>query len=120
MPVPTAATPTAATTRLHGLDALRGGALLLGILLHSFLAFLPDLGCIVVDETPREYTGAISSTIHLFRMPLFMLLAGYFARVVVHKRGMRRYLRERTVRIALPLFAFWPVAVLPFALIAQL
>lgn len=104
--------------RLHGLDALRGGALLLGIVLHSLMPFVPGLPWLVVDQTPRTYTGAVSTTIHLFRMPLFMLLAGYFARVVVHRRGMRRYLRERALRIALPVFAFWPIAVLPLGLIA--
>lgn len=33
--------PGRSTARLHGLDALRGGALVLGIILHSLMPFLP-------------------------------------------------------------------------------
>lgn len=109
---------TPPTRRLHGLDALRASALLLGILLHGLMPFEPAMGWMVVDTRPATWAMPTIAIIHLFRMALFMLLAGYFARIVVGRRGMRRYLRERTLRIAAPVFAFWPVAVLPLGLVA--
>jgi len=110
-----------AGARLHGLDALRAGALLLGIVLHALMTFVPPvggLGWMVQDTRPLAWAMPVIAVIHLFRMSLFMLLAGYFAHVVVMRRGMPRFLRERAVRIALPVVAFWPFAVLPLALVS--
>ena len=56
--------------------------------------------------------------IHLFRMSLFMMLAGYFGRMVLQRRGPGRYLKDRALRIGLPVIVFWPVAVGSLGLIA--
>ncbi|PSK88950.1 glucan biosynthesis protein C [Murinocardiopsis flavida] len=104
--------------RQHGLDALRGGALLLGIVLHGLMPFLPDDYWLVTDRYSADSATAAVSVIHLFRMTLFMLLAGYFGRMVVQRRGSGRYVRDRALRIGLPVLAFWPVAVLPLGVIA--
>ena len=37
--------------RLHGLDALRAGALLLGVVLHASLSFVPPQIWIVADDS---------------------------------------------------------------------
>lgn len=111
-----AAAPPA--TRLHGLDSLRATALGLGIVLHSLAPFVPDLPWLFLDSRTTPLAGVTSFWIHLFRMVLFMLLAGYFGRMVVHRRGPRSYLRDRALRIALPVVAFWPVAVMPLGVLA--
>lgn len=98
--------------RRHGLDALRALALGLGIVLHSLLAFVPDAGWMVTDDRSDPAAAVGVYAIHLFRMSTFMLLAGYFGRMVLHRRGAGSYLRDRLVRIGLPLVVFWPVAVL--------
>src|SRR5690606_33746708 len=85
-----AAAPPA--TRLHGLDSLRATALGLGIVLHSLAPFVPDLPWLFLDSRTTPLAGVTSFWIHLFRMVLFMLLAGYFGRMVVHRRGPRSYL----------------------------
>ncbi|MFT4164792.1 MAG: acyltransferase family protein [Microlunatus sp.] len=115
-----ATTPTVTTPgiRLHGLDALRAGALLLGIVLHSLLPFVPGVPWLVVDNGSRMVAGIPVYVIHLFRMALFMLLAGYFGRMVLHRRGTTAYLKDRLVRILLPFVAFWPLAVLPLGVLA--
>ncbi|GAB3760195.1 acyltransferase family protein [Microlunatus parietis] len=112
-----ASTPST-TTRLHGLDALRAGALLLGIVLHGLIPFLPDGGWLVVDRYRSEAALAVVYLIHLFRMVLFMTLAGYFGRMVLQRRGPGAYVRDRALRIGLPAVAFWPLAVGSLALIA--
>lgn len=98
-----------AGTRLHGLDALRAGALLLGIVLHSILPFVPGMPWLVVDSRQSDAANATAYVIHLFRMPLFMMLAGYFARMSLHRHGTRSFVADRLRRIALPLVVFWPV-----------
>lgn len=44
--------------------------------------------------------------IHLFRMMLFMLLTGYFGRMVALRRGLDDYFRDRAKRILLPVVVF--------------
>ena len=41
-----------APDRLHGLDAVRGYALLLGIVYHATMSFLPGAPIWVVDRVP--------------------------------------------------------------------
>lgn len=118
----TTATPSAADpsgpARLHGLDALRAAALGLGIVLHSLIPFAPGAYWMVTDTQTSAAVGIPLVVIHLFRMVLFMLLAGYVGRMVLHRRGAGAYLRDRTVRILLPLVAFWPVSVLTLGVLA--
>lgn len=98
--------------RLHGLDALRGGALLLGILLHALMTFHTDGTWLVIDDRSTAHADTVVYVIHLFRMTLFMLLAGYFGNLVLRRRGGVAYIRDRLVRILSPIFVFWPLAVI--------
>ena len=104
--------------RLHGLDAVRSGALLLGIVLHSLLPFT-DIVWMINDSERSIVALWISGTIHLFRMALFMLLAGYFGRMVTLRRGPGSYFRDRAKRILLPAVVFWPFTVIPLGLLAM-
>ena len=45
--------------------------------------------------------------IHYFRMPAFMLLAGFFAALLVKNRGFGHLAKNRGQRILLPLILFW-------------
>lgn len=97
--------------RLHGLDTLRAVALGLGIVLHSLMPFLPDVPWLFNDSHSSPIAHVLVDWIHLFRMVLFMALAGYFGRMVLQRRGAVSYLKDRLLRIALPAVAFWPLAV---------
>lgn len=107
------------TTRLHGLDALRAAALGLGIVLHSLMPFIPGLPWIASDSRTSFAAFIPMFWIHLFRMVTFMMLAGYFGAMVLRRRGAGAYLKDRLLRIGLPLVTFWPVAVLSLALLAS-
>ena len=52
-------------------------------------------------------------------MALFMLLAGYFGRMVTLRRGPGSYFRDRAKRILLPAVVFWPFTVIPLGLLAM-
>jgi glucan biosynthesis protein C len=105
----------ATVNRLHALDAVRAIALLLGIVLHACMSFLPamrDIGFPVVDDSSSEALNALFLWIHMFRMPLFFLMAGYFARLMVQRRGVPAFARDRALRILRPLVLGW-IAIVP-------
>ncbi len=98
--------------RLHGLDALRAGALLLGVVLHASLSFFPQQIWIVADESRAIGAAWLFFAIHLFRMTAFFLIAGLFAHMMLARKGWLGFARNRTSRITGPLVVFWlPVMV---------
>jgi fucose 4-O-acetylase-like acetyltransferase len=110
------------TTRDHALDMVRAVALLLGIFLHSTMSFLPGfraVGWPVNDVSPSVALGVVFYTIHMFRMTLFFLLAGYFAKRLHENHGTREFIRNRLKRVALPLVIFWPI-VLPLTIVPMI
>jgi peptidoglycan/LPS O-acetylase OafA/YrhL len=94
--------PEPADTRRHDLDALRAFAMLLGIVLHAALSFM-DIPWPVQDRARAPEFGFVVSAIHGFRMPLFFLLSGFFTAMLWRKRGLGGLLKQRAMRIALPL-----------------
>lgn len=97
----------ATTDRLHGLDALRGFALLLGVVLHASLSYLPTPIWFTPDSQTSPMASALFFVIHLFRMTVFFLIAGLFAHMLLHRRGWAGFVRDRLIRIAGPLFGLW-------------
>ena len=97
--------------RLHALDAVRGYALLLGIVLHATISFLPSPTriWIIEDSHPSITLGVLFFAIHVFRMTTFFLIAGFFAHLSFHRRGTWSFIRDRLQRIALPLLVGWPI-----------
>jgi len=90
------------TQRRTDLDALRGFAMLLGIALHACLCFFP-IPWPVHDVRHSDLLPLFFVAVHGFRMPLFFLLSGYFTMLVYRRRGLESLLRQRMMRIALPL-----------------
>ena len=88
--------------RRHDLDALRAIAMLLGIVLHAALSFLP-FGWMVTDQNTHPNYGVLVESIHGFRMPLFFLLSGFFTAMLWRKRGLGALLLHRFKRIFMPL-----------------
>lgn len=96
--------------RWHGLDAVRGLALVAGVLLHAAMSFLPGPPMWVVTDVTRSTTLSVAFfAIHIARMTLFFVLAGFFARLVVARGGALAFARNRAMRIALPLLLAWPL-----------
>lgn len=95
------------TDRLHGLDALRGGALLLGIVLHASLTFFPEQTWITHDASRSIGAAWLFFAIHLFRMTAFFMIAGLFAHMMIARRGWFGFAKDRAIRITGPLLVFW-------------
>ncbi|HVF18527.1 MAG TPA: acyltransferase family protein, partial [Steroidobacteraceae bacterium] len=96
--------------RLHSLDAVRAGALLLGIVLHGTMSFMPTLatmGWPIVDNSPSETLQTTFFVIHIFRMTAFFAIAGFFAHLLFHRRGAQAFIKDRSKRVLVPLLVGW-------------
>lgn len=106
--------PVSANERIHALDALRAAAMFLGIVLHgtmSFTAALPLEG-VSIDRGRHWGFDVVFTLIHGFRMHLFFLLAGFFARLARERLGLRNFIKQRLQRVGLP-FVVSMVTILP-------
>ena len=101
---------TSPSTRLHYLDATRAFALLLGIVFHASLSFMPVfIGWAVMDVSTSYIAGGFALISHTFRMALFFLIAGFFSAMVLHKTRTRDFLQSRAVRLGVPFIVGWLV-----------
>jgi glucans biosynthesis protein C len=94
--------------RFHSLDALRAAALLAGIVLHATMSYLPGFAALkwpIADASTSTALGLVFFVIHIFRMALFFMIAGFFARMLHRRLGTGGLMRNRLQRIGLPLVA---------------
>jgi peptidoglycan/LPS O-acetylase OafA/YrhL len=98
-----------APARLHALDAVRAGALLLGVFFHATVSFLEPRIWLVGDVSTSPAMNVTFYVLHIFRMTVFFLIAGFFARMLLERRGVGGFIRDRAKRILTPLVAFWPL-----------
>ena len=96
-------------TRYHDLDALRAFAMMLGIVLHSGMFLIEFeawpvqdkyISASAIDENPYNF---LIPAIHGFRMQAFFLISGFFTAMMWQSRGLQYLLRNRVMRIGLPL-----------------
>lgn len=99
------------SNRVHYLDNLRALAMLAGVLFHAALAYSPLMHPYwpAADRSRSAWVDVAVWFPHLFRMPLFFAIAGYFAARQVNRRGVAGMLRNRVARVLLPLLLFWPL-----------
>ena len=95
--------------RWHDLDAVRALALLSGVALHGVMAYMSPRVWIIGDSHTSGGADVLFYVIHIFRMTLFFMLAGFFARQMMASKGVAGFVGNRLKRIALPLVAFWPL-----------
>jgi peptidoglycan/LPS O-acetylase OafA/YrhL len=98
------------TERLHALDSLRAIMMMLGVVLHSVLTYIGGEPYTVWKIRDPLYFNTnlelVSSCIHIFRMPVFMVVAGFFAALLFYERGPRRMFKNRMNRITYPFLVF--------------
>lgn len=100
--------PPLSNQRLHYLDAARALALILGIVFHASLSFMPIfIGWAVMDISTSKAISFFVLISHSFRMELFFVMAGIFSHMTLHLRGTQAFLSSRLIRIAVPFMLFW-------------
>lgn len=97
-----------AARRFFALDSVRATAMLLGVFYHLPIAFMTGGfgGPMGFGASPKT---SIDNWLHSFRMPLFFLISGFFASMMLGKYSLGRYLTRRWWRIGAPLFIALPV-----------
>lgn len=101
-------------TRLPSLDALRAAMMLLGLVLHSAVSYITTpLGAAwpYKDAQTSIALDLLIFFIHLFRMPTFFVVAGFFAALLLERDGAAGFARNRARRVFVPLVMFWGVMI---------
>lgn len=105
---PSDVSPPPPGARLDYLDATRAFALVLGVVFHASLSFMPVfMGWAVQDISTSPVVGIFVMVSHSFRMEAFFLMAGFFSRLTYHRKGERDFILTRALRIVVPLVAGW-------------
>ncbi|CAL1518079.1 Glucans biosynthesis protein C [Chitinophaga sp. MM2321] len=106
--------------RINGLDALRAIAMLLGIILHASIAYkmYPNPTWPSDNQFHTLFFDGTYMLLHSFRMQLFYIVAGFFARMLYLKIGETAFIKHRFKRIVLPftgsLIFILPLSIAPF------
>ena len=88
--------------------------MLLGLVLHSAASYVVfPLGPAWPYKDPNTSTlfDIMVFVIHLFRMPVFFVAAGFFAALLMERDGPRAFFLNRVKRVLIPLALFWPVLI---------
>ncbi len=102
------------TQRLHYMDNVRALAMFVGILFHAALAYSPLMHNLwfTTSSQSSPIFDVVSWFTHLFRMPVFFLISGFFAMMLIKKRGLSGLLINRSKRILIPFIIFLPLLTL--------
>tara|TARA_Y100000589_G_scaffold317697_2_gene344129 strand:+ start:673 stop:1812 length:1140 start_codon:yes stop_codon:yes gene_type:complete len=94
--------------RIHALDALRGIMMLLGVVLHTAITFSSSHypGWPIHSETNHIFFDWLFGVIHIFRMPIFFIVSGFFAAFLFYNKSPKIMIRNRLKRIFLPFIIF--------------
>jgi peptidoglycan/LPS O-acetylase OafA/YrhL len=113
--------PESANKRYNDLDALRAFAMLLGVVLHALISFMPGEGAgwTSQDRFTHEGYAIALHVIHGFRMPLFFLVSGFFTAMMLKNRGLNGLIKHRAQRILLPMIVFLGI-LYPLIIIASI
>lgn len=100
--------------RFHYMDNLRALAMLAGVVFHAALAYSPLMHPVwlLADKGQSQVVDVVAWFFHLFRMPLFFVVAGFFAALLVARRGIGGLFRNRGLRVLLPLLLFLPLVLI--------
>lgn len=90
-------------SRIHFMDNLRAVAMFLGLVLHAAVFYNSwPLPAGKLHPENSNVLHVIVEMIHVFRMELFYLVAGFFACLLMRRKGLKQLLKNRFVRILLP------------------
>jgi glucan biosynthesis protein C len=89
----------------HHWNAVRALLMLLGIPYHAAMAYRAGHEWIVQSGEGAPIFTYLAQVIHLFRMPAFFVIAGFFSAMILARRSPAEWLRQRFMRLGIPLVA---------------
>jgi glucan biosynthesis protein C len=84
------------SARIHSMDALRASTMLLLVPVHAATL-------LALNGHGGAWATAIYWLVHVFRLPLFFAMSGFFLALLLTGKGLHDTARNRTVRIVVPL-----------------
>lgn len=81
--------------------------MMLGVVIHTALVFMPDAPWIYQDPQRSDLAGLMVLLIHVFRMPIFFVMAGFFGAMLQARKGAMVLGGNRFNRIVVPLVVGW-------------
>ena len=108
----------AAQAREYHWDFARALYLLLGIPFHAAVVYSTHHVWAVSSPEASPLLTFIADMLHAFRMPGFFILAGYFAMLMVGRKGAWPWLGSRVVRLGVPLLVA-TATILPFQIVVS-
>jgi peptidoglycan/LPS O-acetylase OafA/YrhL len=97
--------------RIHSMDALRASTMLLLVPVHAAAA-------LSANGQTGPWAAGVYWFVHVFRLPLFFAMSGFFLTLLISRKGLRETARNRTLRIVVPL-AVGLVTVAPLMVLAS-
>lgn len=94
---------SAKQSRLDYLDNLRSFALLLGLAFHVAIVYAAIIIYPLRNNDRSIAFDVFGEWVHLFRMPMFFVLSGYFTERIYLSKTLKEFLKLRALRIILPL-----------------
>lgn len=91
---------------------MRAAMMLLGLVLHAMACYMaapPGPDWPFRDARTHRAFDALVDVIHMFRMPAFFAVAGFFAALLHDRDGLSGFIRNRARRVLLPLVVFWAI-----------
>ena len=79
--------------------------MMLGVVLHSAQLFSPEKVWLLYSAESSATAGATVAVLHLFRMPAFFVVSGYFCMLTLKRYGSAQFLKIRLKRIVVPMIA---------------
>ena len=101
-----AAPPETATwQRRHDVDWLRTMALGLLIIYHNMISFQPwaKMFYFIQNREPLEELWIFMGMMNVWRIPILFIISGMGVRFAMERRDWKEFLKDRTIRILLPL-----------------
>jgi peptidoglycan/LPS O-acetylase OafA/YrhL len=97
--------------RYHSFDSLRAAMMLLGIWMHGVQCYtqLDVYRWPFKDASRTQVFDFTINWVHIFRMPVFFAMAGFFFALLTVRRGPGGAIRNRLKRILLPFILAWVV-----------
>jgi peptidoglycan/LPS O-acetylase OafA/YrhL len=97
--------------RYHSFDSLRAAMMLLGIWMHGVQCYT-QLNVYMwpfKDAARSQVFDFTINWVHIFRMPVFFAMAGFFFALLTARRGVGGAMRNRMARILLPFVLAWAI-----------
>lgn len=92
----------ATARREHEWDSLRAVLMLLGIPYHAAMAYNTRVAWDIHSPDGSEFLTFLTGMLITFRMPAFFIVAGYFAGMILARKPVLAWLKNRYMRLAIP------------------